>query len=60
MEREIRHRVLARELWTYTDEELAELYCVYMDTATNTLINGFMEEAHKRGLSLTDLEDYCS
>ena len=43
-----------------TLEELGEAYCLYADSYTITLMNGFMEEVFRRGISLTDLEDYCS
>lgn len=53
-------RRLAEGLQDCTEEELATIYCQYIDNYTVSLMNGLMEEVSRRGLSLTDLEDYCS
>jgi len=53
-------RELADGLQDCTDEELALIYCRYIDCYTLSLMNGLMEEVNRRGLALTDLEDYCS
>lgn len=53
-------RRLAEGLQDCTDEELATIYCQYIDNYTISLMNGLMEECHRRGLSLTDLEEHCS
>ena len=49
-----------RDLCDLLDEELADIYCQYIDTASTALVNGFIDECARRGLSLTDLEDHCS
>jgi len=53
-------RRLAAGLSDCTKEELALIYCQYIDDYTLSLMNGLMEEVHRRGLALTDLEDYCT
>ena len=50
---------LLNSLSDLTNEELAQAYCAYMDDLNITLLEGFMEEVYRRGISLTDLEDYC-
>ena len=58
---EVRHQhELLSQLHSMTEAELAACYCEYMDDLSLALLEGFMEEVHRRGLSLIDLEDYCS
>ena len=54
-----RQREIAAGLQYATDKELALIYCQYIDDYTLSLMNGLMEECHRRGLALEDLEDYC-
>ena len=48
---------LVETLQDLTDYELAVIYENYLDEATVSLTNGLMTECHRRGISLTDLED---
>ena len=48
---------LCETLQDLTDYELAVIYENYLDDATVALTNGLMTECHRRGISLTDLED---
>ena len=58
---EVRHQhELLGQLSGMTEAELAACYCEYMDDLSLALLEGFMEEVYRRGLSLIDLEDYCS
>ena len=51
------HFHLVETLQARTDYELAVIYENYLDDATVSLTNGLMTECHRRGISLTDLED---
>ena len=58
---EVNHQhTLLGQLQDMTEAELAACYCEYMDDLSLALLEGFMEEVYRRGLSLIDLEDYCS
>lgn len=58
---EVRHQhTLLSQLSDMTEAELAACYCEYMDDLSVALLEGFMEEVYRRGLTLIDLEDYCS
>ena len=58
---EVSHQhTLLGQLQDMTEAELAACYCQYMDDLSLALLEGFMEEVYRRGLSLIDLEDYCS
>ena len=48
---------LIETLQDRTERELAVMYQDYIDDATVSLMNGLMAECHRRGISLTDLED---
>jgi hypothetical protein len=48
---------LVETLQDLTNYELAVIYENYLDEATLSLTNGLITECHRRGISLTDLED---
>ena len=57
MTREQYHLHLVETLQDLTDHGLALLYGDYLDDYTAPLLNGFIAEANRRGLTLNDLED---
>ena len=42
-----------------TEAELGELYCTCGEDITLSLTNGLIEECFNRGITFTDLENYC-